>query len=172
MKMSSVRKISVALTAICSFALACAKSDQPATQNQTASPEIPMQGPMQIPISLVSNYAFMGQMFSKGDGLSFAKFYVDTATIVIKGYQSLQGRFAIRDFVRSGDEWGVREMGRLSKGFRVDGRDVIDSGSYGLVAVQVPARTLDPRGRYWTWWTYTPQGEWVIKLDSLVGINK
>jgi hypothetical protein len=110
---------------------------------------------------------------SKGDGANFSQFYVDTATIVRKGYDPIVGQAAIRDFIRNADEWGIQDLRRISDGFRIEGRDVIDSGSYALAVAQpLPPGTLDGAGRYRTHWTYTTQAEWMILSDSLIGTGK
>ena len=164
-------RITIAAFAVLTVSGACDKGDKTPAPSQ--SQEAIMPGTQMIPIALISNYGFMGQMMSKGDGRSFSSFYSDSAIFAREGQEVLTGVNAIRDFVRNGDEWGVIEWTRISEGFRVDGRDVIDSGTYVFNTAQVlPPNSIDPAGRYRTHWTYTPAGEWRILSDSLIRVVK
>jgi hypothetical protein len=167
---ANMTEIRTAFIVLLAALAGCSKTD---TVQQQAVDEVPMPASHQIPVTLVSNYAFMGQMASKGDGRSFSSFYVDTATLARSGYQPVTGQFAIRDLIRNGDEWGLIEWTRLSEGFKVEGRDVIDSGKYVLFhARPMPPNSIDPAGRYRTRWTVSKKGEWVILWDSLFGGRK
>src|SRR5262245_13238893 len=98
------RYVARAASAAALFVLAgCDKSDGSAQAGTTK--EMPMMGGPQVSIALISNYAYMGQMASKGDGRSFSLFYADTATLAREGMPPLRGLEAISDLIRSGDEW-------------------------------------------------------------------
>jgi hypothetical protein len=151
----------------------CGKSDQAQPPLGAILEEVPMPGTQHIPIALISNYAFMGQMMSKGDGRSFATFYLDTATLARDGLEPLRGQIAIRDFVRNGDEWGILEFRRLSDGFTVEGRELTDSGHYEIIhSAPLPPNTIEPAGSYRTRWTFTKKGDWFIVYDSLFPVKK
>jgi hypothetical protein len=167
--MKGIRNVASIVAAI--VLTGCKNADE--TAQTQAAQTVPMPGTQHISIALISNYAFMGQMASKGDGRSFSGFYVDSATIARAGHAPLAGKAAIQDFIRNADEWGVREWTRISEGFRVEGREVIDSGTYALALYQpLPPNTLDAEGRYRTRWLFAPNGEWVILSDSLTGVTK
>ena len=164
-----IRLCAAALGLAC---IACGTPEQkPAAVKATVVPMMTGQG---IPMSLASNYGFMSIQFSLGDVRSFASNFADSATLAVPTVGVLRGRDAIETkFAGEGKRYAVKEFNRSSSGFRIDGRDVTDSGTYKLVtAVPLAKGALDATGRYWTRWHYTEDGRWLIVSDSLAGVNK
>lgn len=158
------------LGALVAGALACAGQ----ADEEPPPPVVAMMPETAIPMSLASNYAFMSLQFALGDVASFGSNYDREARLFAPGYVPLVSRFEIQStFAPEGRRLGVREFNRHSQGIRVDGRDVLDSGTYELVGERaVPDTVLDATGRYWTRWRFQDNGEWIIVTDSLVGAGR
>ncbi len=151
--------------------IACGTPEQKPAAKATVVPMMAGQG---IPMALASNYGFMSIQFSLGDVRSFVSNFADSATLAVPTVGVLRGHDAIEaKFAGEGKRYGVKDFNRTSSGFRIDGRDVSDSGTYKLVTAAPLAKgALDASGRYWTRWRYTEDGRWLIVSDSLAGDSK
>lgn len=163
----------IVMTGICAACLgaafvACGTRDKkPAPVTQV----VPMVSSQGMLMSLASNYGFMSLQFRLGDVGAYMSNFADSATLTAPGFGVLRGRDSIAlKFAGEGKRLGVDEFNRTSIGFQIEGRDVLDSGTYKLVtAFPLAKGTIDATGRYWTRWHYTEDGRWLIVSDSLVG---
>ena len=165
------------MTRICAVCLgvalvACGTPDRQTAAKTAASASVaPMLAPAGIPMALASNYGFMSLQFNLGDVAAYMSNFADSARLTAPDIGVLHGRDSIAfRFAGAGKRFGVKEFNRTSLGFRIEGRDVRDSGSYKLVTeVPLAKGMIGATGRYWTHWRYTDDGRWLIVSDSLAG---
>lgn len=132
-------------------------------------PEVPMPAEQDLGLPLANAYAVAVAAFVNGDVRMFTLTYSDSAILVVPGYTRMEGRNAIaREFGREGQRLGVRDILRSSDGRYIEGRDVVDSGTYVITSNDpLPAGGLPASGRYWTRWRHAADGTWTIVFDSL-----
>ncbi len=157
------------VAALSAALVACGAPDtkpQPAGEH-AAPPLTPSHG---IEMALASNYGFMSLQFQLGDVGAYVSNFADTARLSVPGYGVLRGRDSIGiRFAGEGKRFGVKDFTRQSAGYRIEGRDVIDSGTFKIVTeMPLPKGSLDSTGRYWTRWHSTEDARWLIISDSLV----
>jgi hypothetical protein len=136
-------------------------TDQPAAQPMTK---------FGIDIGLAENYGFMSAMLVNGDGVNYARFYSDTATLIRVGFPPVHGRDSLVEFARRGVEWGIRDVVRNSMGHSFSDNIITDSGRFVVQSdAPLPVTTFPQQGRYWTRWQVRGNRDWVILSDSLQG---
>jgi hypothetical protein len=147
-------------------ALSCGGGD--GNRGATAAP---MMSEADVSLALSQNYAFWQITLVVNDLAAFASNFADSATMYAPSYGRLVGRAAIvNTFDGEATRLGIAEIRRESQGKRIEGRDVLDSGSYEILTSRpLPPNAIDAKGRYWTRWRYTEGARWIILSDSLVG---
>lgn len=132
---------------------------------------MPMPTLTDAALPIANAYAMAQTAFSHGDVRMFVSSFTDSATLFVPGYGRMVGRNVIaRDFGREGQRLGIRNTIRTSAGRYMEGRDVVDSGTYVIESEPPLAdQSIPQTGRYWTRWRHLPNGIWLIVSDSLAG---
>jgi ketosteroid isomerase-like protein len=158
----------MAATASLAGILACAgQGDEQAAA--IPEPAVPMPSAADAVLPIMNAYAMAQTAFAHGDVRMYVSVFTDSATLFVPGYGRMAGRNVIaRDFAREGQRLGIRNTRRISAGRYIEGRELVDSGTYVIEAEPPFAdSTIPSSGRYWTRWRHLPAGIWVIVTDSI-----
>lgn len=114
---------------------------------------------------------YMSLAFRAGRGDEFAEHYADSAEFAATGFGTLRGRAAIAsEFGTIAPRLTISAFVRESQGVAVNGRTVLDSGTYELTGEKGATKTdPHPKGKYWTVWSFADDGGWIIVADTLIG---
>ncbi len=144
------------------------------TSSDTAyvPPPLPMPADSVVARIIPAMYSLMSTQWIVGDSALFAEMYLaDSTDLWVAGVGAHWDRAQVAaGFGALGRSLGAKALERTSAGISIRDREVTDSGTF---AVTLPAGARAPRmgiaGRYWTTWTYSPNGEWRILRDELLG---
>jgi len=170
------RSLCITLAALALGACGGSQTDT-ATTNAAADmadyvpPPLPMPADSVVDRIIPAMYSLMSTQWIVGDSALFAEMYAaDSTDLWVSGVGAHWDRTEVAaGFAALGRSLGAKALERSSAGITISEREVTDSGTYAVV---LPAGAAAPRfgrsGRYWTTWTYTPNGEWRIVRDELL----
>ncbi len=148
--------------------------DTPATDTDAvayAPPPLPMPADSVVGRIIPAMYSLMSTQWVVGDSTLFAEMYLDSTDLWVAGVGAHWDRAAVAaGFGALGRSLGAQALERTSAGMQLADREVLDSGTFAVVLpAGAPAPRIGRTGRYWTTWTYSPNGEWRIVKDELLG---
>jgi hypothetical protein len=148
-----------------------AATDAAADMTDYVPPALSMPADSVVERIIPAMYSLMSTQWIVGDSTLFAEMYLaDSTDLWVSGVGAHWDRAQVAaGFAALGRSLGAKSLERSSAGITINEREVSDSGTYTVV---LPAGAAAPRfgrsGRYWTTWTYTPNGEWRIIRDELL----
>jgi ketosteroid isomerase-like protein len=135
---------------------------------------VPMPDSAAIPMTIATNNALIDFQWILGDRTALATWYADSTEVTVLGIGSYRGPAALdSNWTGRATELGVTNFTRTSQGLVVDGRTVLDTGTYVLEGERVQAGVMkDMTGRYKIRWFLTDDGKWLIRSDSIIGASQ
>jgi hypothetical protein len=160
-----------AFLAAAALTLACGGGDAPADEAPVELAPVEMPTEEQLSTVLASNYALIGFQWVLGDKLALQTWFADSTELWVAGMGSYWSPAQIaNEWGGRGKELGVTDFTRTSQGFTVTDRLIADSGTYVITGERPNTRGMpDLKGRYWTTWRVTRDGQFLIVQDLHLG---